>query len=142
MNDIAGCRKLIEELRTTEDVAIARLDLVECTLLLAEHKPRKALEILQKLEEKSSHLPWLHIQIGKSYQRLKRWFDAERSFRKAIELDLNNANAYQGLSFSLLRQGLYEEAAETALDAIGLLYHFPFEAHLPTGRGIVLFGRI
>ncbi len=134
-NNIASCRKLIEELRTAENVEIARLDLVECNLLLAEHKPRKALEVLQKLEEKSSHLPWLHIQIGKCYQRLKRWADAERSYRKAIELDMNNANAYQGLSLCLLRQGFYEEAAETALDAIGLLYHFPL-AHFQLGEAL------
>lgn len=135
INNIALCRKLIEELRTTEDVAIARLDLVECNLLLAEHKPKQALALLQKLEERSSHLPWLHIQIGKSYQRLKRWTDAEQAFRKAIELDMNNANAYQGLSLSLLRQGFYEEAAETALDAIGLLYHFPL-AHYQLGEAL------
>jgi hypothetical protein len=89
--------------------------------------------MLQQAESKISHMPNLHIQIGHVYNKVKKWSDAERSFTNALAIDINNAHAYHGLSLSLLRQYKYEEAADAALDAIGLLYHFP-EAHYYLGE--------
>jgi hypothetical protein len=78
-------------------------------------------------------MPHLHIQIGNVYNKIKRWPDAERAFKTAVSIDINNAHAYHGLAVSYLRQYEYELAADAALTAVGLSHHFP-EAHYHLGE--------
>lgn len=131
--NIKGLRKVIDELRARKLKEIPHLDFLEGTLLFFESKPRKALAMLQIAEKAIPHMPTLHIQIGNVYNRIRKWPDAQRAFTKALSIDMNNAAAYHGLAVSYLRQFEYELAADAALNAIGLLYHFP-EAHYHLGE--------
>ncbi|MDF2438120.1 MAG: hypothetical protein K0Q95_2496 [Bacteroidota bacterium] len=131
--NIKGLRKTIDELRAKNLKELPHLDFLEGTLLLFENKPRKALLMLQEAEKSISHMPNLHIQIGNVYNKIKRWADAERAFKTALEIDMNNSGAYHGLAISYLRQKEYELAADAAFNAIGLSYHFP-EAHYHLGE--------
>jgi predicted AlkP superfamily phosphohydrolase/phosphomutase/tetratricopeptide (TPR) repeat protein len=134
--NIKGLREVIEDLRKKELKEIPDLDFLEGTLLLFENKPRKALAMLKKAEETISHMPYLHIQIGNVYNRIRRWPDAERAFKTAVSIDVNNAFAYHGLAISYLRQYEYEQAADAVLNAISLSYHFP-EAHYHLGEILI-----
>jgi predicted AlkP superfamily phosphohydrolase/phosphomutase/Flp pilus assembly protein TadD len=131
--NIKGLRTIIDELRSKKLNDLPHLDFLEGTLLLFENKPRKALALFQEAEKSISHMPNLHIQLGNVYNRIKRWPDAERAFKTALSIDVNNAHAYLGLALSYLRQYEYELAADAALNAISLSYHFP-EAHFHLGE--------
>ncbi|HEX8517321.1 MAG TPA: alkaline phosphatase family protein [Bacteroidia bacterium] len=131
--NIKGLRELIEDLRKKELKELPDLDFLEGTLLLFENKPRRALEMFRKAEQTISHMPFLHIQIGNVYNKIRRWADAERAFKTAVTIDINNPYAYHGLGMSYLRQYEYELAADAVLNAISLNYHFP-EAHYHLGE--------
>jgi tetratricopeptide (TPR) repeat protein len=88
-------------------------------------EPEQALEYLLKAEQADPRLPGLHIRIGNVYLRRRRWEDAERAFRKAIDIDGDSAHAHLGLAASLVRMKRYQEAAAAALEAVGLEHHLP-----------------
>ncbi len=85
----------------------------------------RALEYLLKAESAEPRLPGLHIRIGNVYLRRRRWEDAERAFRKALDIDGDSAAAHLGLAIALVRLKRDREAAVEALDAVGLEHHLP-----------------
>ncbi len=103
---------------------------------LHERKFEDALVHLEEAEKAEPRLPGLHIQIGRAYLRMKRWEDAYRAYRKAIEIDGDSALAHEGVAAALLRLGRPTGAAEHALIAVGLLHHFP-RAHLRLGVALM-----
>lgn len=70
--------------------------------------------------------------LGRLYLRQRRWPEAERVFRKALDLDPDSPEAHYGLSVALPRQNKVEEGIEHALYAVGLRHEFP-EAHFQLG---------
>ncbi len=72
------------------------------------------------------------LYLGRLYLRQRRWADAERSFRRALELDPDSPDAHYGLSVALPRQDQVEPGIEHALYAVGLRHDFP-EAHFQLG---------
>jgi tetratricopeptide (TPR) repeat protein len=82
----------------------------------------EALDHLMKAEEVHAPSPELHVMIGQAHLRLRRFGDAEVHLRKALELDSRSPSAHRGLASVLLIQKRYREAAEAALDAVGLEY--------------------
>ncbi len=111
------------------------LDLLEGNVLLREGKPAKALEKFKTAQLSVADTPKLNIQIGKGYSELKKWPQAEKAFRKALESDYDNPHARHGLSLSLLRQKRYEESIEEALYSVELNYSFPL-AHYHLGEAL------
>ncbi|MEO5674040.1 MAG: alkaline phosphatase family protein [Chitinophagales bacterium] len=128
-------RATLDKVKKQEGSHMIQLDLMEAALLLLEYKPRKALEIL-KSAEKATHMPALHVQIGRIYLRTHHYDDACRAFINALELDPRNAAAHHGLAVSNLRLNKFEEAAESALNAIGLQYYYPL-AHYHLGEALM-----
>jgi predicted AlkP superfamily phosphohydrolase/phosphomutase/tetratricopeptide (TPR) repeat protein len=110
-------------------------------LLFAEDNPLAALEHLQRAEKAEPRLPFLHLQIGHIYLKLKMWDDAERAFGKAVEIDHDNAQAHLGLCQCHLARRRSLDAAEEALASVGLLYHQP-QAHYYLGFALHRLGYI
>lgn len=115
------------------------LDLLEGNILLAENKPKKALECFKRAELTVADQPKLHIQIGRGYLQINKWKDAEKAFKKALTSDAENPSAFHGLGLSQLRQKNYEDAIENLLEAINLNYNFPF-AHYHLGEVLLEIG--
>ncbi len=76
--------------------------------------------------------PVTQTYLGRLYLRQRRWQDAERAFRRTLEIDPDSAEAHYGLSVALPRQDLVEEGLDHALLAVGLRHEFP-EAHFQLG---------
>jgi len=110
-------------------------------LLFAEENHSAALEHLKRAEKAEPRLPFLHLQIGHIYLRLKLWKDAESAFAKALDIDPDSAQAHLGMCQSLLPRRRNLEAAEEALAAVGLLYHYP-RAHFALGVALHRLGHI
>jgi tetratricopeptide (TPR) repeat protein len=76
--------------------------------------------------------PITQTYLGRLYLRQRRWPDAERAFRRALEVDSDSAEAHYGLSVALPRQNFVEQGIDHALLAVGLRHEFP-EAHFQLG---------
>lgn len=70
----------------------------------AEAAARKALEIDEGLSAAHSQLGWSTLFYDRD------WAQAEREFRRAIQVNPSNANAYDGLAVYLAALGRFDEA--------------------------------
>jgi len=64
--------------------------------------------------------PWAHFAQGTLQQRLRRFDDAARSLRRALELNPNFALAHARLANALTSQGAHQEAMVSAEHALRL----------------------
>ncbi len=81
------------------------------------------LEMLLKLENNPRlGLPILHNMIGDVYLKLGRAKDAERAYRRSVELHPENAEAHLGLSTIYRRRGQNQQTIDEALTAVGYVY--------------------
>lgn len=126
---------LTKRTRSGESTPFPRLDLLHGVILAAEGKDEESLAHLWRAEQAEPRLPRLHNQIGTIYLRARRWKDAERAFRRALEIDGDYAPSCHGLSVASLRQGRAGEAAELALRAVGLQHSYP-AAHFQLGAAL------
>ena len=84
--------------------------------------------------------PNIYTQIGRLYQDLMQSDKAKDAYEKAVELDPDNALAFQGLSNVYRRKGLNQETADAALRAISLLHRLP-QAHFNLGVAMARGGQ-
>ncbi len=99
----------------------------------------EGLKSLRVAEEMNPRFPGVYTQIGDTYVRLLQWDKAKVAYEKAIELDEDNALAYQGLSTVYRRRGLNQETADAALRAVSLLHRLPV-AHFNLGVAMARSG--
>jgi len=64
--------------------------------------------------------PWAHLVQGNLFNRLRRFDDAARALRRALELNPNFALAHAQLAAPLANQGMYQEATDSARHALRL----------------------
>ncbi len=98
-----------------------------------------ALHVLEHVGLQQENMPRLHIRLGTTYLRLRRFADAEAAFRLALTADEDAAFAWQGLSTVYRRTGRNEETVDAALAAVGLIYRLP-EAHFNLGVALARSG--
>ncbi len=85
--------------------------------------------------------PQVHLQLGRSYVQLLRWSEAEAAFTRVLELDEENAHAWQGLSTVYCRQHRHQKTVDTALRAVSLLHRLP-QAHFNLGVALSRAGKL
>jgi tetratricopeptide (TPR) repeat protein/arylsulfatase A-like enzyme len=83
--------------------------------------------------------PAIWVEAGWLWVELQRYDEAEKCFRRALELHPDEAAAFQGLSTLHLRRRENVEAIDAALEAVQRLYHLPV-AHLNLGIALVREG--
>jgi predicted AlkP superfamily phosphohydrolase/phosphomutase/tetratricopeptide (TPR) repeat protein len=118
---------LLDEARETMSDVVENRKSAGAFLLRAnlEYRSRNfeaGLKLLEQAEAIDSSSPALQNQIGLTRLRLREPALAEAAFRKAIELDPDDAQAYLGVAFCRLRARAYEEAADFALRGLGLRF--------------------
>jgi predicted AlkP superfamily phosphohydrolase/phosphomutase/tetratricopeptide (TPR) repeat protein len=104
-----------------------------------EGNTEEALACLLSAEKADPHLPNLHLRIGETYLRRRQLDDAERAFRRALEIDGDSAEAHLGLAQLLLRKRQNEDAAEESLVAVGLQHFLPL-GHYCLGVALARLG--
>jgi predicted AlkP superfamily phosphohydrolase/phosphomutase/tetratricopeptide (TPR) repeat protein len=125
LRNVKSARKMVEILKAHKELKMINLPLLQAKLFHAENKPHLALKYLDKAATASTKSPNLHLERGRIYLVMHRFEQAEKAYRSALERDAESADAFHGIAVSLLRRGDAEPAAESALQAISLLYHFP-----------------
>jgi tetratricopeptide (TPR) repeat protein/arylsulfatase A-like enzyme len=111
------------------------MELTLGSLLQAEGHTEAALVHLHKAEKLAPASPQIHLRLGSAYLAGRQFKEAEGAFRRVLELDDDNAEAWYGLSVALLRRDKLEEAVESALRAVGLQHFYP-EAHFQLGAAL------
>lgn len=141
LGQTAEARVVLDQIRTLKaaESILPNLDYLEGILLMAEHKPRKALDLFRRAETSPSLNAEFYLQIGQAYLRLKNWENARLAFIRSLSIDSENPQAHHGLALAALRSSDYETAIDEALTAVGLLHHFP-AAHYHLGEALMLSG--
>lgn len=94
----------------------------------------------KKLQENPNDLQG-QIMIGRSYMAMERWDDAEKAWKKVLELDRRNYTAHYRLGEIILsnpKTGTREEAEEALAHFDQALVSVPQDASILWARGIVL----
>ena len=140
LGELDECRRLVEQVicRGLPPPDAHRL---QASLLFAEGKFEPALEHLFLAEQSDPDDVRLHCRIGEVYLKLERWQDAERAFRRALDLDDSVARAHHGLAMMFLGRRHWQSAAQAALTAVGLDACRAL-AHYHLGSALVRLGKI
>lgn len=95
--------------------------------------------ILKQFESQPTLAGGLSTQIADIYMKLRRFDDAERLYKRALDAHPDNPEVYQALSTIYLRRGDNEAAVNAALNAVGLVYRLP-KAHYNLGVALARAG--
>ncbi len=146
---IASCRLEMGQLSECEsaviDVLSDKADAPQANLYLGIISFRRgdtdaALKYLKEAEKADPRMPGLHCQIGNVYLRRQRWKDAERTFKKALDIDADSAEAHDGLGVAYRWQKQSAEAVHEHMQSIGLLHYRP-QTHIHLGLALAETGQ-
>ena len=95
-----------------------------------------AAHLLSRLMTRMLRHPTTWVEAGWLWIELQRLPQAEKCFRRAVELDIDSAAGWQGLSTVHLHRRESTQAIDAALEAVQRLHHLPV-AHLNLGIALV-----
>ena len=133
-------RKVWKKLKVEANIPTFDTEYLSGYVAAARGDHEKALKHLRKAEQAQSLRPGLHIQIGETCLFLKQWNDAERAFKRALEIEAENPHAFLGLSRVYLARRRAKAAAEAAIKTLSLVYEYPM-AHFCLGRALIMMKR-
>jgi len=113
------------------------IDYLKAQVLIAEKRYAEALQSLERVTAAHLVRPGLFLQTADLYSRLRRFRDADAVYQKALAIDPDNAHAHLGLCRMALRRRQFSVAAQSALDALQRIYHYPMGHYL---LGLSLIG--
>ncbi|MFM7150978.1 MAG: tetratricopeptide repeat protein, partial [Gemmataceae bacterium] len=113
-------------------------DLVKASIAIQKEDFQGALEILKRVREKSPDEVDLQLMLARSYLALRHFSESEAAARHVLTADPHNAQAFLVLARIEIHSGQFDDAVESALDAISLQYGNPLGHFL---LGAALCGR-
>lgn len=127
--------------QSRENSKLASVKLLEAKILLKKGLAAKALDVLENLAVEKPRTLGVHIELGKAYIDTLNYVKAEEAFKKCIDIDHENARAFNGLAQAYLKQEKWEEAAENAIKSVELIFHYPL-SHYILGKALEQLGAI
>lgn len=94
------------------------LEYLEGLLLLAMNKPRQALPMLEKVQQKNPNNTQVAISIAKIHTLRKNFEAAEKQYITALSIDERNTASHYGLGLTFLRRNRFNEAVDEFLIAL------------------------
>ena len=114
---------------------IGQAQLMLFDLRTMKENPKTILEDLEKSFPQGKRPLSLNRKLASLYYKLKQFDKAEECYQDLIKYNPETAMPYNGLALVYLAQQKYIEAANAALDAIGLNYYHPM-AHFHLGEAL------
>jgi len=108
---------------------------------LMEQDAERALKAIRKAEQVKEDAPGLLLLKGQALLMLKRFDEAEDTFRAIQSIDPDNVDSHIGLCRAFLKRRQNMLAAGEALNAVGLQYDLPI-AHYLLGIALHRMGRL
>ena len=108
------------------------VEYLRAQVLTAEKRWPEALAALDKVRAVHLARPGILLHAAELYRRLGRPDDAVKTYRAALEIDADNAQAHLGLCRLAITRKAYAEAAEHARESLAKLYFNP-TAHFLLG---------
>ena len=133
---VADMRRIVEELEGCERCPRAVVEYLRAQLLTSEKRYEEALAALERVTEAQLVRPGVFVESGDLYLRLKRWRDAQRVYERALTIDPDHAHAHLGLCRVALARRKFGAAAQSALDALERVHHYPL-AHFLLGQALM-----
>jgi len=131
-------REIIDSVLAIEPNRTSAL-VIRGNLALAQGDPDLGLEYLLKAEAEWNDSPHLKHLIGRVYLRSGKWDEAERCFRAVISFDSDFAESHAGLARCLMETRRWQDAANEALEAVGLKFNLP-GSHYVLGVSLARLG--
>lgn len=138
--NLKGARLVVDQIRNVFERESAQLDLLEGSLLLGEERFKKALELFKKVEKEAGDQPNLHLRIANAYLNLNRLDDAKQAILKELKVNPEEVVAHFTLGQVYFQKLQYEEALDSFMNAVGLLYYYP-AAHFFIGESLYALGQ-
>ncbi|MFN0053945.1 MAG: alkaline phosphatase family protein [Planctomycetales bacterium] len=123
-------RQELAECRRLSRFAPHVVDYLKGQVLALQGRHAEALEALTSIPDAQIQRPGLLLQTGQLYQRLNRWNEAAEAFGRALALDPDNSHAHLGMCRVYLQRKRPEAAAQSALNALERIYHYPMAHYL------------
>jgi len=140
LGELDECERIVREV-LSDSADAPHANLYMGIISFRRDDPDKALEYLLAAEQANPRMPGLHVQIGNVYLRRSRWKDAERAFKKALEIDANSAEAHDGLGVAYRWQKRPAEAVHEHMQSVALLHYRP-QTHIHLGLALAETGQI
>jgi predicted AlkP superfamily phosphohydrolase/phosphomutase/tetratricopeptide (TPR) repeat protein len=139
MGQLAAAEQLVSQLLTDEaDAPLANYYLG--VIHFRRGDTDAALQHLRRAEAANPGWIELQCQIGQVYLRRQRWKQAEAAFKKALEIDVDSAEAHDGLGVAYRAQKRPEEAVHEHMLSIALLHYRP-QTHINLGLALAETGQ-
>ena len=139
LDDASRCREALDDIAAS-GVRGPAVDFLRGQLCAKEGNLEAAAIHLESAEQASIGDWRLLEQIGRVHLNARQWVKAEQSFRNALDIDPNFAQAHSGLGTALNNQQRHEEAIDHLRRSIGLLFLQP-DAHVILGLSLAAVGR-
>ena len=115
---------------------IVQADMMLFDISILKEKPKDIISQIEKQFPKGSEPIHIIKKLANLYFKLNEFGKAEEYYNKLIEHNPENSYYHNGLASVYLGQNKFVEAANKALDAIGLNYYFP-TAHFVLGEALI-----
>ncbi|MFT6337202.1 MAG: tetratricopeptide (TPR) repeat protein [Saprospiraceae bacterium] len=112
---------------------------MEAYLLLGEGRNKLALKLFKKVAREAGEQNNLYLRIANTYLRLNQLDDAEEAILKELKNNSEEVSAHYTLGLIYFNKTQYEDALNSFMDTIGLLYFYP-AAHFYIGESLYSIG--
>ncbi|MBN1950917.1 MAG: alkaline phosphatase family protein [Bacteroidales bacterium] len=126
-------KEIRRQLTLQSNIGQAQLMLFD--LRTMKENPKQILADLEKNFPQDKRPITMQRKLASLYYKLRQFDKAEECYKILLKHNPENAISYNGLSLVYLAQKKYVEAANAALDAIGLNYYHPM-AHYHLGEAL------
>lgn len=125
--------------QSRENLNLASVKLLEAKVLLRKGLGAMALDILEELSKEKPRSLGVHLELGNAYLDTHKFDKAVEAYKKALEVDPENARAFNGAATGYFKMGKYEEAASNAIQSVELIFHYPM-SHLILAQSLEQLG--
>src|SRR5699024_1978322 len=116
---LTEARQVIDGLSAEDDRERAVKALTLASIYREAGRTDKAIETLRDADQRLTGVPEIKYDLGMLYERKGKFKEFEAKMREVIDLEPNNANAYNSIGYTLVdRNTRLDEAREFLLRAL------------------------
>ena len=116
LGNIPQARKIIDGLKTTNRQEQTVKALTMASIYRDAGRTDLAVDLLVKADKSMPNSSEIKYDLGMLYERQGKYDDFEKMMRRVIELEPDNANAYNSLGYTLVEQNTRLDEAQDLLE--------------------------